>query len=572
MAAKAGCCKMKELIFKHYLFRSLKEPIGIAIITGLPTVLIIIISMAIMTQIPDDASYIWNGYNMVYSKVAVMFMVSFQFFGGNVLLDYIHADFRGDRRWRMFSMPVRTNDYVFGTLAACFLYCVIQGGIVIGISAIFLDAYWGNPWVLIATLFACAGLAQLLYMLLFLLIPKKGTVEAVAQIIIWTMMFASGWIGTFNTDVSQGGGTTLGNFFTNYGTPISLARNAITNSGFIGNNMNNALLSLGILYAVLAILAVTVGLIGKKKGFSPAKSVVPATFTPQKERVWGEIKSAWDKVESVWDKSLGIKTESKISEAEPSSEAAPGIKAQKDLMLTSPTGLRGGRFTIYKFALLRALRSPVSLLFNAILPLILIFIRGLWTGEGAVGFSFIGVALMYGSFMAARGILNDKLDGTITRIFTSPVTTLQYLSQNLMAVMTPLTVQILAVGIIGSILYQWEMGFTLSVMFIYFLFTVASVAFSFAWSCMFKDREISYAMFSVLMSIVALLGGFFAPLQVLPNALRYIGALFPAYWVSNGILALRGWDGVMGRFWISAAVIALFAVLYMVYGSKRRII
>jgi ABC-2 type transport system permease protein len=579
MAAKAGCCKMKGLIFKHYLFRSLKEPIGIAIVTGLPTVLIIIISMAIMTQIPDDASYIRNGYNMVYSQIAIMFMVSFQFFGGNVLLDYIHPDFRGDRRWRMFSMPVRTNDYVFGTLAACFLYCVIQGGIVIGISAIFLNAYWGNPWVLIATLFACAGLAQLLYMLLFLLIPKKGTVEAVGQIIIWTMMIASGWIGTFNTEVWKGGGSAHGNFFTNYGTPISLARNAITNSGFIGNNMNNALLSLGILYAVLAILAVIVGLIGKKIGFAPAKSVVPATFTPQKERVWGKIKSAWDKiksawdkVESVWDKGVGIKTESKISESEPFNEADPGIKVQKDLMLTSPTGLRGGRFTIYKYALLRALRSSVSLLFNAVLPLILIFIRGLWSEEGAVGFSFIGVALMYGSFMAARGILNDKLDGTIIRIFTSPVTTLQYLSQNLMAAMTPLTVQILAVGIIGSILYHWDMGFTLSLMLIYFLFTVASVAFSFAWSCMFKDREISYAMFSVLMSIVALLGGFFIPLQVLPNALRYIGALFPAYWVSNGILALRVLDGAMDRFWISAAVIALFAVLYMVYGSKRRII
>ena len=314
------------------------------------------------------------------------------------------------------------------------------------------------------------------------------------------------------------------------------------------------------------------GLIGKRKGFSPAKSVVPATFTPQKESVWVKIKSTWDKIESVWDKSVGIKTESKISEAEPSSEATPGIKAQKDLMLTSPTGLRGGRFTICKFALLRSLRSPVSLLFNAVLPLSLIFIRGLWTGEGAIGFSFIGVALMYGSFMAARGILNDKLDGTITRIFTSPVTTLQYLSQNLMAVMTPLTVQILAVGIFGSILYGWGMGFALSLMLLYFVFAVASVAFSFAWSCMFKDREISYAMFSVLMSVVALLGGFFVPLQVLPNALRYIGALFPAYWVSNGILALRGWDGAMGSFWISAAVIALFAVLYMMYGSKRRII
>jgi ABC-2 type transport system permease protein len=106
---------------------------------------------------------------------------------------------------------------------------------------------------------------------------------------------------------------------------------------------------------------------------------------------------------------------------------------------------------------------------------------------------------------------------------------------------------------------------------IYFLFAMASVAFSFAWSCLFKDKETSYAIFSVLMSIVAMLGGFFMPLQILPPVLRYIGALFPAFWVSNGILYLRGWE-TMGNFWISAAVVLLFTVLYMVYGSKRRMI
>lgn len=570
---------MKSLIFKHYLFRSLKEPLGIAIITVLPMVLITIISMAMITQIPDETLYIRNGYNIISSQIALMFMVSFQFFAGNILLDYIHPDFRGEKRWRLFSMPVKTNDYVFGILAACFLFSMIQGGVVISISAIFLDAYWGNPFVLFLTLFACAGFAQLLYMLLFLLIPKKGTVEAVAQIIIWSMMFVSGWIGTFSTDIAQDSGSNIRNFIADYGTPISLARNAITNSGFIGNNMNEAMLSLGILYTLLAILAVSVGLIGKKNGLSPSKNTARSTFKPQKDGLWVDMKhtwakasKTWSKFETIWDRSLGIKNESHQSETEQSTKLTQEIDAHQDLILTAPTGLLGGRLTIYRFALLRAQRNPVSLLINAVLPLILIFISGLWTGEEAMGFSFIGAALMYGSFLAARGIMNDKLDGTITRIFTSPVTTLQYLSQNLLAVMTPLTMQIIAVGIIGSILYQWEIDFTLSLMLIYFLFAAASVAFSFAWSCMFKDREISYTMFSVLMSLVALLGGFFVPLQVLPNALRYVGALFPAYWVSNGILALRGLDEAMGSFWISAAVIVLFAVLYMVYGSKRRML
>jgi ABC-2 type transport system permease protein len=208
---------------------------------------------------------------------------------------------------------------------------------------------------------------------------------------------------------------------------------------------------------------------------------------------------------------------------------------------------------------------------NAILPLVLIFIPGLWHGYAAMGFSFLGAALMYGSFIAARGILNDKLDGTLTRILSSRVSTLRYLVQNLLATMTPLTVQILAFGIIGGILYEWEARFALSLMLIYYLFAVASVAFSFAWSCLFKEKETSYAIFSVLMSVVAMLGGFFMPLQILPTGLRFIGALFPAFWTSNGILYLRGIES-MGNYWVSIAAIVLFAILFMVFGTKRRMI
>lgn len=164
---------MKCLVFKHYLKRILIEPFGIGIVTGMPTLLTIILSSVMMGLIPENVPYMWQGYNMVSTHIAIMFMVSFQFFGGNVLLDHIYTDFRGDRRWRMFAMPVKTNDYIFGILAACLVFCIAQGIMVITISAIFLDVYWGNIWILMVTLIACAGFAQLLYMLLFLLLPKK---------------------------------------------------------------------------------------------------------------------------------------------------------------------------------------------------------------------------------------------------------------------------------------------------------------------------------------------------------------------------------------------------------------
>jgi ABC-2 type transport system permease protein len=364
------------------------------------------------------------------------------------------------------------------------------------------------------------------------------------------MMIASGWIGMSidDGDVIVRGGGAIENFFTRYGTPISLARNAITDSGFIGSDMNHALMNLGLLYGLVVVFAIVLAVIIKKKGFSPGKNAIAATAV------------------SAPDKKLG---QSKAKAAPKIYDTAP-IAGQDELKLETPS-THGGHLTIYKYALLRAMRNPLSLVLNAVLPLILIFMSNLWHGEEAFGFSFIGVALMYGAFVSARGILNDKLDGTITRIFTTPTSTFNYLWQNLLAAMTPLTAQILIVGILGNVLHGWETTFTLSLMLLYFLFAAASVAFSFAWSCLFKDKETSYAFFSVLMSIVAMLGGFFMPLAILPNTLRFIGALFPAFWTSNGILYLRGGDA-MGTFWISAAVILMFSVLYMVYGAKRRMI
>ena len=519
----------------------MREPIGIAIITCLPILLIVVTTMVFVGQMPDDVPYMWNGYNVVATYIAIMFMVSFQFFGGNVLMDYIHQDFRGDRRWRMFSMPVKSNDYVFGIISACVVYCIVQGAVVIGVSAIFLDAYWGNPLVLIAALIACAITSQLIWMLLFLIFPKKSTAEAAGQIVTWGMMIASGWLmGIIDADGSPQG------FMARYGTPISLARNAIFNSGFMGEGMSSALFSLGILYGFLLALAAVVFAIGKHKGFSPAKNTIAASSasTPIK----------------------GLKTVKKIQDTAP-------LSKQADLIITAPSDRGGGRFTIFKYALLRASRNPLSIILNAVLPLALMFFGGLWYGEVAVGFSLIGVAIMYGSFVAARGILNDKLDGTLIRILSSRVSQFQYLVQNLLAAMTPLTAQILVVGTLGLALRGWELSFTLYLMLLYFLFAASSVAFSFAWSCLFKEKETSYAMFSVLMSIVAMLGGFFMPLQILPPALRYIGALFPAYWVSNGILYLRGATGYyMGSFLVSAIAVFLFAVLYMLFGGKRRMI
>ena len=82
-------------------------------------------------------------------------------------------------------------------------------------------------------------------------------------------------------------------------------------------------------------------------------------------------------------------------------------------------------------------------------PLLLIFFRPLWQNEQANGLGLLALIMMSSSVFMTQSILNDREDGVIVRILTSPITMLHYLSQNLLSAVLPLIVQttvILAIG------------------------------------------------------------------------------------------------------------------------------
>ena len=226
--------------------------------------------------------------------------------------------------------------------------------------------------------------------------------------------------------------------------------------------------------------------------------------------------------------------------------------------------------TIFKFALLRGIRGK-DYLINAVLPLVLIFIPVLWRGEAQQGFYLMGLAILWGASSIAKGIMLDKLDGTVIRILTTPTSMLNYLTQNFFASMIPLTVQMLIVTTIGTIMYNWQMTFAFFLFLCYTVFGMASVALLFAWSCLFKSKETSNMMFGFIVMFAAMLGGFMLPLELLPRTVQLIGAIFPAYWLSTGIAELLE-NGATLTYWLSLGAIILFAIAYLLYGGKRRII
>ena len=233
--------------------------------------------------------------------------------------------------------------------------------------------------------------------------------------------------------------------------------------------------------------------------------------------------------------------------------------------------------TIFRYALMKGLRSPLTLVVNCILPLIVIFVPPFWEAGGFLGadryagFGILAMVIWSGAFLMAQGILNDRENGTITRILAGPISMFNYLVQNLLAFMVPLTVQVGLISVIGMILHGWDVTLALGLFVCYTVFTIASVAMSFAWNCLFKRRESSFTTFSAVLTFGIFLSGALLPVTLFPDLVQYAGMVFPAYWAVRGIETLLD-TGVTGEYWISIAAMALFSIAFLLFGGKRRMI
>lgn len=225
--------------------------------------------------------------------------------------------------------------------------------------------------------------------------------------------------------------------------------------------------------------------------------------------------------------------------------------------------------TIFRFALIRSLRKKSTLITLSGVPLAMIFIRPLWTPENGTGFLFYGMVILFAAFSLVRLIMTDRTTGTVVRIFAAPVTTFQYLSHSLLAFWLMISVQTAAMVAVGAVLYRWEGGIAARLMLSYIVFAATSIAFSLAWNSLFRSKVMSDAVFSIVISFMALLGGIFIPISMLPDLMRKIGMLFPTYWFSNSLLLIQG-QGSDGEYWRSILIMLLFSTAFLLYGSKRR--
>ena len=232
--------------------------------------------------------------------------------------------------------------------------------------------------------------------------------------------------------------------------------------------------------------------------------------------------------------------------------------------------------TIFKYALKRGF-TPVSAIINFGLPLFFMIVMrgegvGVQTVMGDQSLYLIAFVVMVGGYFMAKGIQNDRMEGVLLRILSGPTTMRDYLTQNLLAATVPMIGVSIWISALGIFLHDWDMTFAVGMALIYTFLAITSIGLSFAWSSLFKSKEASSGAFGAVLTAMSLLSGFFVPLNLMPDFLFYLGAIFPAHWASRAIIIMVDYGQFTQMFWLSLLAMFLFTVAFVLFGGKRRLI
>ena len=225
--------------------------------------------------------------------------------------------------------------------------------------------------------------------------------------------------------------------------------------------------------------------------------------------------------------------------------------------------------TIFRYALLRNMRRKWTLAALWVAPTFLMFLNPLWEEGSLSGFSIYSMVILLAAFLLVRPIMEDRVTGTAVRIFAAPITTFEYLFQNLLAALILLMVQIVVLLGLRLLWQGWSWSLTGRALLSYAIFAGVALALCLAWNSLFRNKDLSDAVFSIVMSVMALFGGVFVPITVLKGVIQKIAMLMPPYWLIHALHNLDG-DSVYA-YWLSLGILLLFAAVFLIFGSKRRL-
>ena len=262
-------------MIKHYFKRIMQDPIMVGVYFFLPVGLVVL-QMMMFNYNVEGEDHLAHGYNMIATFMVAAMLVLFQIFSSSTIIDYLHMDVHGDRKWRLLAAPTNFAKFIAAACVAAVIFSMLSGVILLVVGGLVFDAYLFSIPVTLVVMFMLSLMAQFFGMLLFLFFKKKAHTEAIIMVTGFAM---STFAGEFVLGQIDFGVDFLNNFFQRY-TPYALGRRAISYAGTLtaecsplvselrmeGNNMSGAIINIGILTAITLVIGVAAYVIQRRRG------------------------------------------------------------------------------------------------------------------------------------------------------------------------------------------------------------------------------------------------------------------------------------------------------------------
>jgi ABC-2 type transport system permease protein len=244
------------LVVRFSILRMIRDPVGMIILLGMPLVIIPILG-AIFSNVPASSSYL-KGAPDIMTVVATGMILMFQLFGGRYSMDAATHSLLSVRKWRIAAAPCAPGIHALGIVVASTLVSMAQGFLLVLFTRLVLNVRWGNVGIVILVMLGTALLSQLVNLALLLLTRNVGVAATLGWVFAWGSAALGGLIFPLPAD------RPFWRFMVTWGTPYSLAQTAVIGSTG-GGARSEVAVCVGALFAVSALFAVVVALLGRRR-------------------------------------------------------------------------------------------------------------------------------------------------------------------------------------------------------------------------------------------------------------------------------------------------------------------
>ncbi len=205
---------------------------------------------------------------------------------------------------------------------------------------------------------------------------------------------------------------------------------------------------------------------------------------------------------------------------------------------------------IFKRDLINIVLNPVLLLYNTVFPLLLTLVLGYlaagsYGGGGISSYDYYGVTLLIYSVLnvsmtASNSFMERSLKASNLRILYAPFRlSFVYLGKIAATFVFTATCFLALIGMLYLTLgVNFGGDYFGYVLVILLLFNLLAAATGVLFCCIFHSEEITNKILSPVISLLALLGGLFFPLDGLGRAAERVSWLSPVKWVVEAIFRL----------------------------------